>query len=77
MREIQGEGRQPIALCEAAMLPLALLQEHLGLRGRDIVWFVDNTAAPSALVKGADGNVTLERLGGLYWILGYRLRIRV
>ena len=47
-----AEGSQPIAKCECAVLPTALYHEADWLRGRDIVWFVDNTVALSGIVKG-------------------------
>ena len=39
------DGTQPIALCEAAMLPLTLLAMPELFRGRDVIWYVDNTSA--------------------------------
>ncbi len=74
---IRDERRQPIALCECAMLPLTLLREGPHIRGRDVLWLVDNTAALSAVVKGASGHPVLEKLVGLYWILTYRFQVRV
>ena len=72
-----ADGQQPIALCEAAMLPLALFHKGGALRGRDILWYVDNTAALSAMIKGSSGNQVLDRIVGLFWILTFRLQIRV
>ena len=62
-------GKQPIALCEAAMLPLTLLRWPEAFRERRVVWFVDNTAAMAAFVRGASGNPQLERIVALFWIL--------
>ena len=67
------DGRQPIALCEAAMVPLALTTWPERFRGRSVVWFVDNTAAMSAFVKGVSGNPHLEKIVGLTWIIAFHL----
>ncbi len=59
------------------MLPLVLLREGRALRGRDVQWMVDNTAALGSTVKGASGQPVLEQLIALFWILCYRFQIRV
>ena len=71
------EGRQPIALCEAAMLPLALLAMPELFRGRTAVWYVDNTSAMAAFVKGASANAHLERIVAVFWLCCYRLNCSV
>ena len=70
------EGKQPIALCEAAMVPLALLEWPEAFRGRDVVRYVDNTSAMCSFVKGASANEHLEKMVGLTWILAFHLRCR-
>ena len=72
-----ASGRQPIARCECAMLPLVLMQEGESLRGRDVLWFVDNTAAMGSAIKGASGEAVLERLVGWFWMLSYRFQVRI
>ena len=42
-------------------------------RGRHVIWFVDNTAATAAFVKGASSNEDLERIVGLFWVLAFHL----
>jgi hypothetical protein len=71
--DLIGEGRQPIALCEAAMLPLALLAMPELFRGRSVVWYVDNTSAMAAFVKGASANFHLERIVAVFWLCCYQL----
>ena len=73
MRGIEG-GDQPIALCEAAMVPLALLQWPEKVRNRKLVWYVDNTSAMASMVKGASANQHLERIVGLTWMIAYHLQ---
>jgi hypothetical protein len=75
--EAIASGKQPIASCECAMLPFVLLREGEALRNRDVIWMVDNTAALGGVVKGSSGEVTLEKLIGLFWILTFRYQCRV
>ena len=72
MEEINA-GRQPIALCEAAMLPITLLALPERFRGRRVVWYVDNTSAMAAFVKGASANADLERIVAVFWLTCYHL----
>ena len=72
MTEI-AEGKQPIQLCEAAMVPLALLLWPDAFRGRRMVWYVDNTSAMAAFVKGTSKSPELERIVNLFWILSFHL----
>ena len=56
------EGQNPIQCCEAAMLPWTIL--HLGpkvLRGRRVLWFVDNTSALYAAIKGSSKHPAVAR----------------
>ena len=76
MEAIAG-GSQPIALCEAAMLPHAALAWADTLRGRSVIWYCDNTNAMHAFVKGASCNATLERLVFIFWVLMFNLDCQV
>ena len=67
------DGKQPIALCEAAMLPITLLAMPERFRGRRVVWYVDNTSAMAAFVKGASANEHLERIVAIFWLCCYHL----
>ena len=71
------EGRQPIALCEAAMLPLALFADHATFRGRDVLWVVDNTSALHSFVRGTSGNKYLEEIVAVYWFAAFELKCRI
>ena len=68
-----AEGKQPIALCEAIMLPLTMLHWAEIFRGRTVVWFIDNTSAMASFVKGASANEYLEKIVGAFWIAAYHL----
>ena len=72
MADIEG-GKQPIALCEAARLPLALMAMPELFRGRTVVWYVDNTSAMAAFAKGASANQHLERIVAVFWLCCYQL----
>jgi hypothetical protein len=57
-----ADGQNPIQCCEAAMLPWAILK--LGarvLRGRRVLWFIDNTSALYAAVKGSSKHPAVAR----------------
>ena len=71
------EGAQPIAFCEAAMVPLAFIRWGNRLRGRNVVWYVDNTPAVSSFVKGTSSNERLEKIVGSLWIMAYHLNINI
>ena len=71
------DGKQPIALCEAAMLPLTLLAMPGLFRGRTIVWYVDNTSAMASFVKGASKNEHLERIVVVFWFCVFHLDAQV
>ena len=66
-----------IALCEAAMIPLTLLQWPDFFRGRSVTWYVDNTSAMHSFVRGASADPHLERLVGAAWILAFHLRCQI
>ena len=72
MADIEA-GKQPIALCEAAMLPITLLAMPERFRGRRVVWYVDNTSAMAAFVKGASANEHLERIVAIFWLCCHHL----
>jgi hypothetical protein len=71
------DGSQPIQLCEAAMVPLTLLEWPGRFRGRRMVWYIDNTSAMASFVKGASKSEQLERIVGLFWMLAWHLDIQV
>ena len=56
-----AEGGNPIMLCEAAMVPLFLREYAELVRGRRILYFLDNAAALHGFVKGGSRNAPLGR----------------
>ena len=75
--EAISQGAQPIAKCECLMLPVTLEAEAERLRGRNITWYVDNTAALSGIVKGTSREATNRQIIAWFWILAFRLDIRI
>ena len=57
-----SEGAQPIALCEAAMIPHCLWVWRHKLAGRNVIWFCDNTSAMHLFVKGTSKNSLWKEL---------------
>ena len=58
-------------------MPATLVQEAARLSGRNITWYADNTAALSAAVKGTSREQTNRRLIAYFWMVAFRLDIRV
>ena len=68
-------GGNPISQCEAAAALTFVLSEWQHLAGREVLLFVDNTAALHALVKGVSGNTSLARTVQLLHLLSYQLHV--
>ncbi len=47
------------------------------LRGRRVVWYVDNTSAMASFVKGTSKSAELEKIVGLFWMLAWHFDILV
>jgi len=71
------QGGNPIAICEAAVIATAALIEAPHLAGTDILWFVDNTTALHAFVKGTSANAEVERAAQIVHFLAYRYDLRI
>ncbi len=71
------ETSNPIAQCEAAIVLATMLSAKDQLAGRDVIWFVDNTAALHSLVKGSSSNAALDRTVQIVHLLAYEIRCRV
>ena len=68
-----AEGRNPIAICEAAAVLLALWQWRAILADFDVLWYVDNTVALSSIVKGMGKERSISRVAEAVGILSYRI----
>ena len=57
-------GAQGTKINQAELLaaPVLIASAHELLRGRDLLWFIDNTSAESALVKAGSPTETMCRL---------------
>eukprot|EP00971_Amphidinium_carterae_P232984 4624021-Amphidinium_carterae.1 len=58
-----------------AVLGLLAFREELA--NADVLHFVDNDSATSALIKGYSGKLDSARLVGMYWMLAALYRINV
>eukprot|EP00971_Amphidinium_carterae_P020761 409458-Amphidinium_carterae.1 len=56
-----AEGGNPIALCEAAMVPLVLHEFGTRFASRRLVFFLDNSASLHSMVKGCAREPVLDR----------------
>ena len=72
-----SRGGNPIAICEVAMLPMALWYHKHVLRGKQVVWFVDNTVALGAVIKGNARNPVVDRAVALFHFLCFHLQVTV
>jgi hypothetical protein len=70
-------GGNPIAICEAAVIAAAIVAEGKALANCDVVWFVDNTTALYAFVKGTSANACVERASHIVHFVAYRWNIRI
>ena len=60
LMKVWGDSERCIALVEQAALVLGILRFQETIRGRSLLWFEDNAAVLSGLVKGASGHPTLD-----------------
>jgi hypothetical protein len=74
-QEALDEGASPIQCCGCAMIPIAIRAEAERLRGRQVLWFVDNTSALRSLVKGCSNQAHVDRSVGLAHLVACEFRI--
>ena len=70
-------GKNPIAICECAVVLFGLVQLKRFLRGADVIWFVDNTVALHSLCKGVSGSSALRRTVEAVHILRARFDVNI
>ena len=63
--QLWGEQVTYIAQLELFMVLAGIIQQAGSLRGMQGVWFIDNTVALMALVRGRSNSASLERLAHL------------
>ena len=68
-----ADGRNPIAICEAAAVLLCLWQWRALFAGQDILWYIDNTVALSSIVKGMCRERSISRVVEAIGIISYRI----
>jgi hypothetical protein len=60
----------------AAVLPLESAEFAACLRGRTVIFAIDNQAAMFALIKGRSRDARMSRLANMFWLAAARLGIR-
>jgi hypothetical protein len=76
-QEAIDAGRQPIALCEGAMVPFAVAYWRHRMRGRKVVWYLDNTSSLHSFIKGTAGNAHMEKIVNYHAMMAYHLQAEV
>ena len=71
------ERKQQIFACEALAIPAALLRNADILTNCDILWFVDNEAACSSLVRGASKEEDVASIAGAAHLMMLSRRCRI
>ena len=71
------EERNPIALCEVGMLPFAMWHLKDDIRGRDVLWFVDNTPSRFSVIKDRSGSEVMDGSVAIFHIMCVFLQCRV
>ena len=76
-RKERQTGRNPIAVCEAAVVLLSLWQWRHLLKGCSVLWYIDNAVSLHSIVKGMSKEVSISRVAEAICIISYRLDIHV
>ena len=66
-----------IMACEAIAVPQAIIREPELFTGRDVVWFIDNEAACSSLIRGSSAQEDIGIIAGITHFLMLKYDIRI
>ena len=66
-----------IMACEAIAVPQAIIREPHLFAGSDVIWFIDNEAACSSLVRGTSSQEDIGLIAGITHFLMMRYDIRI
>ena len=71
------ERNTQIMACEAIVVPQAILREPERFAGKDVLWFIDNEAACSSLIRGNSSQEDIGVVSGVthFLMLQYDIRI--
>ena len=70
-------GGNPIAICEASMVLLGMVAFAEQMKGRQVLWFVDNTVALHSFVKGSSRCPFVSRTVSLFHFMAFRMNTQV
>ena len=74
----KGEGPVTcIAVCECSMVITTLWDLRNVVRGRRVLWLLDNSASLHSLIKGTSGNEPLGRAVELFHMFSYWFKVHV
>ena len=76
-REARQTGKNPIAVCEAAVVLLSLWQWRHLLANCDVLWYIDNSVSLHSIVKGMGKEQSISRVAEAIGIISYRLNIHL
>ena len=76
-KDRRSEGANVIALCEAAMIPVALHTFFETIMDRDVLFFIDNTTALYGAVKGVSNEESVARAVHVAHIIAYKAKALV
>ena len=71
------ERKTQIMACEAIAVPQAIIREPHLFAGSDVIWFIDNEAACSSLVRGTSSQDDIGTIAGITHFLMLRYHIRI
>ena len=71
------ERKTQIMACEAIAVPQAIIREPHLFAGSDVIWFIDNEAACSSLVRGTSSQDDIGTIAGVTHFLMLRYNIRI
>ena len=73
----EREGTNPIAVCEAAMVPLALWKLQGHMEHREVIFFLDNTVSLYGMFKGVSNQEDVARSAFLAHILAAKAKCKL
>ena len=71
------QRKQQIFACEAVAVPAAMIREPEVFYGTDIVWFIDDEAACSSLVRGATKEEDVAMIAAVTHLVMMHYKCRV
>jgi len=74
-REVLDKGGNPIAPCEAAMVPIALKECEDLAQGREVIFFIDNSVALYGMVRGCSNEKSVARCSAVVGFMSHAWKV--